>query len=588
MTNILYNGSFEQGWETEPQHGNQIPHGWALMWSPPGDTMLSAGAFPFDDPPIIDTVAAVPECVHKHYLQLPPNEWPGAEDALILDGEYCYKVFGHAFSATLAQNVEVEPGALAVFAVPVQVHHHGDGSPGACAFRVRLNDAASDWITFGHGLPDPANPEWVTVQVSARAAYDGLLHASIDIEGRAEADVSFFIDGAELLIEDEQPQVCRGTPYVQFDRTFVLFPEDATIDQFESLAHTAYYHGHTLGKNADDAGMGDLDNRHVLIVWATPSSWVQADIEARFLEHYPGVTFEHVKLYGEPDPEPPPQDWTPYNYVPTGTKLGFHCVGGYPLDRVQTLAQAGVLLPTVKFLTSLGDLNAAAEPYRIARVIDAGGANAEGFDYNGDPIAQANARMAQLMPVFAPYKSRLGWIEIVNEQAPPYPGTHVKLAQFYIEAMRIADANGYKLALFSHSVGNPTHAAWDEIADTGIFEMAAAGGHAISLHEYGDAQGGPTNVICWYRYLYETHILPRRLDIPLFITEYNVHDVLIGMPNLITQWAAYDALVSQDPYVAGVHLYTLGMVPGPFQERTVAALADFVSYAIAVKDRVNS
>ena len=158
MTNL----SFEDGWETI-ELGNQQPNGWYLEWSDPGDEMLSAGAFPDDDPPVIETVSNPPECVHKLDWQLPPDEQPGGENALILDGKATYKVFGVGFSASIWQWIEdIEPGSRLDFRVPVQVHHHGDGSLGACAFRIYIGTNNSEWITFHDGLPDPAEPEWVS------------------------------------------------------------------------------------------------------------------------------------------------------------------------------------------------------------------------------------------------------------------------------------------------------------------------------------------------------------------------------------------------------------------------------------------
>ena len=64
MINLLKNPSFEEGWE-DLSGTCQEPNGWALTWAQPGNPMQSAGAFHDDDPPVIDTVLATPECVHK-------------------------------------------------------------------------------------------------------------------------------------------------------------------------------------------------------------------------------------------------------------------------------------------------------------------------------------------------------------------------------------------------------------------------------------------------------------------------------------------------------------------------------------------
>ena len=588
MVNLLQNPSFENGWhQTSPNSGNQTPDAWELTWLDLGAPLLSSGAFPGEDAPIIDVAQFVPECVHKMAWQLPQDEWLGAPDALILDGTTTYKIFGVAFGATLAQTVTATPGAVVTLRVPVQVHHHGDGSYGACAVRARLGDAATAWATFGDGLPDPDDPEWVTLELTATVPASGAITAALDCEGRALAPVDFFIDAVSLeaIEPPTPPEPQRGAPRVQYARSYWLLPYDATLDDFDILADLIYDSRGTIGFSADDAGIGDLDVRRAIVVWTEPDSWSVDEIEGFFAAHYPGVEVQHLFLYDTPEP---PDDWTPINYTPVGTKLGFHCVGGYPLDRVQTLAQAGVVLPTVKLVESIGDLSVAVERYRIGRIIDwAGFGNLEGFNYNGNPEAQAEARMATLMPLFAPYKARLSFIEITNEQDCASPSEAVKLARFYIRAMQIAEANGYHLALFSLPLGCPEQDEWEAMADTGVFELAAAGGHAISLHEYDTALGGPNSIICRYRGLYENIILPLRLNIPLFITEYNVDEGRLG-GDLLAEWAAYDALVSADPYVAGVHIYSLGMAgKSAYPPRVVATLARFVDYSIAQRARVN-
>jgi len=600
MTNLLQNPSFENGWhQTNPDSGNQTPNRWALTWRDNGDTMYSAGAFPGEDAPAIDAVIAAPECVHKLAAQLPPDEQLGAPHALILDGDVTYKIFRVGFSATLSQNLTVTPGARVRFSAPIQAHHHGDGSYGACAVRVCVNETCSAWATFSGGLPDPANPAWVTLTIEAEIPESGACIVAIDCEGRAVAPIDFFIDAVALEVIAE-PTNGRGTPREQYEKTSYLMHPNATAQQWRVIAEAARTTGTTVTASADDAGVGDLDARRVYLVqFQEGPRFNVADMVAWYADYYPGVTVEEYAVGGsEPDdggdgePEPPtpptpPDDWTPTNYTPEGTKLGLHCVGGYPLDRVQTLAQAGVVLPTVKLVQSIGDLNIAVERYRIARIIDAPGLQLEGFDYAGNPEAQAEARMAALMPLFAPYKARLGWIEIINEQDCQTPAQAVTLARFFSRAMAIAEANGYRLALFSFSLGCPEQDEWEAMADTGVFELAAAGGHAISLHEYETALNGPSSIICRYRGLYENIILPMRLDIPLFITEYNVDEGRLG-GDLLAEWAAYDALVAADPYVAGVHVYSLGMAgKSAYPPRVVATLGAFVDYAIAQRGRVN-
>lgn len=121
----LVNGSFEEGWtDMPPAPGsliNQQPNGWKLSWLWPGDTLWDSN----------DPITGVPELVHKLKTQLPPNEWPGAPNALILDGEVTYKMFhrGAAFGAQLTQRLENMPPGVWRLTVPVQIHLHENLDP---------------------------------------------------------------------------------------------------------------------------------------------------------------------------------------------------------------------------------------------------------------------------------------------------------------------------------------------------------------------------------------------------------------------------------------------------------------------------
>jgi len=53
-------------------------------------------------------------------------------------------------------------------------------------------------------------------------------------------------------------------------------------------------HRPTIGGSADDAGVGDLENRRVLAV--NPDLW-NGDLEAFFAEYYPGVVV--VSVYAD-------------------------------------------------------------------------------------------------------------------------------------------------------------------------------------------------------------------------------------------------------------------------------------------------
>lgn len=84
-------------------------------------------------------------------------------------------------------------------------------------------------------------------------------------------------------------QECRGKPREQYSRTYMLiFPDadktlvnkviDITFDQERWL----------IGGSADDAGLGGLDDKKVIAL--LPEKW-PGDLEAFFVEHYPGTVY---------------------------------------------------------------------------------------------------------------------------------------------------------------------------------------------------------------------------------------------------------------------------------------------------------
>ena len=408
------------------------------------------------------------------------------------------------------------------------------------------------------------------------------------MEGRAVDRPSFFLDALTLEYVDTPPE-----PPVNYVVVTELLPQDATIAEKDEVARRAHADKRTVLQSAHDAAR--------LVAPGLPGSKV--DLWA-FDRHPPGIVewlhergVQVIELFefegGEPPPEPPlpPPGFVPHNFVEKGTKMGFHCIGGEPTDLTDELAANGVILSSVKFVVAIGGLATARETWTLGRMIDVDGHMVEGYDPNGDPVWQAEARMAALLPAFAPYLNDLKIVEIVNEQnSPEWTVQHMEnYGLFFRQAMRILERpewGGVRLAMVSASLGTPEPWQWDAFALSGVFEHAAEYNHALSLHEYNTALNGPNSIICRYRDVYDRIILPRGLDIPLFITEYNVNHELLDT-DLMAEWRAYDELVIQDPYVAGVNIFTLGMGWSNYVAATSAHLEQFKQYAISVKDRVN-
>ncbi len=301
--NLLQNPSFELGWTNVPVGAtvNQRPTGWYIGWLPIGAELKSAGAFPGDHLPILEVALTIPECVHIHSLQLPPDEQPGGEDALILDGEYVYKIFafGNPFSATLYQVVHVPDGSRVTLRVPIQVHQHNDGSHGAATCRVCVDTDCTQWLTFDAGIDDR---QWMTYTVTT-TAIGGACSVYIDVESRAEAGIDFFIDNASLeIVEDTEPLVCRGAPRVQYPRKYNVIPQTATDERACEIFLKGWRRSReTTGGSYDDAGIGDLDERHA-VLWDIPTAEQQAYRDF-FDTYYPEVD---VAFDGDSGTIPPP------------------------------------------------------------------------------------------------------------------------------------------------------------------------------------------------------------------------------------------------------------------------------------------
>ena len=78
----------------------------------------------------------------------------------------------------------------------------------------------------------------------------------------------------------------RGLPRTQFHRVYWLMTPDATPDEFMQVADRAFASKATIGFSADDAGIGDLEDKQVVLLYPERQP---AGIEHWFAIHYPEV-----------------------------------------------------------------------------------------------------------------------------------------------------------------------------------------------------------------------------------------------------------------------------------------------------------
>jgi hypothetical protein len=159
-------------------------------------------------------------------------------------------------------------------------------------------------------------------------------------------------------------------------------------------------------------------------------------------------------------------------------------------------------------------------------------------------------------------------------------------SDFYLAMMDLAEADGFKLAHYACSTGNPPDAATVQMLP--CLKAAKQRGHYLTLHEYG---GVGTDVVTLkgtqpfhalrYRQLYETVLIPNQADPPLIISETGQHGgaVFPGTETFIDDFTWYDAELMKDSYVVGAAAWTLGRTPqwsGANFQDALPALADYI------------
>ncbi len=153
-------------------------------------------------------------------------------------------------------------------------------------------------------------------------------------------------------------------------------------------------------------------------------------------------------------------------------------------------------------------------------------------------------------------------------------------ADFYIALMDLAEADGYRLGLWSSSGGNPPEEAYPDIART-CQRAKAHGNHILCLHEYnfgGLLKDAPKSLVTRYRQLYK-YLKQQDAVIPLAITEAgeNAGGGFTGVSTFMQDFAWYDQQLSHNDYVIGCAAWTLGDWNGANFQAALPALGDYIS-----------
>ncbi len=279
------------------------------------------------------------------------------------------------------------------------------------------------------------------------------------------------------------------------------------------------------------------------------------------------------------------------------SKLGVHVVmgprNGYGAF-LQRIAAAGKGLAIVK---GVDDFGAAEEAKKVlgGKVLTVGRLNQSesgGYDLQAiepvnpdgsrrDPAQSARWYYGLVSEKWKLNRQRIDVWETFNE----YSANWDWQSDFYLALMDLAEADGFKLALYACSTGNPHNVA-TVMQMLPALRAAKRRGHYLSLHEYGGVGGGydtlqgtePYHALR-YRHLYESILIPNEADPPLVITECGQNggakypDLSVFMKDV--EW--YDSELRRDPYVIGATLFTLGRWAGANFQAALPALSDYLT-----------
>ncbi len=287
---------------------------------------------------------------------------------------------------------------------------------------------------------------------------------------------------------------------------------------------------------------------------------------------------------------------------PQTTLLGLHILNDYTSDAVlafvERMAASGYPVGTLKGLNGTEGLLTEAkrispETVTVFRSL----VNGDGFgdcpiDIREipDPAATARRWVNGLTPFWD--KVDADYYELLNE----CPVTQDWLAQFSIEAMKIANAQGRCLLLFSFAVGSPDMQTFSDLLPAYAYaaEHPCQPGrtHGIALHAYTMEDNLLlSEADVWltqrHRILHERLLqdLPAAADLPVYITEAG-----IGWGSLMPECdvvardvVQYTYQLEEAPYVKGFHLWNVGVGPmwpdlSPCLPQIGDALLDYYTY----------
>jgi hypothetical protein len=274
------------------------------------------------------------------------------------------------------------------------------------------------------------------------------------------------------------------------------------------------------------------------------------------------------------------------------SKIGVHCVigprNGFG-DFLRKIADAGQTLAVVKCVDDFGAAKEAKD--LMSNTLTVGRLNSF---RNADGQAVDAQAFEPLLPdgTYRDAREVAAWFYAGVKPQWDLNRDRIDVweSDFYLAMMDIAEADGYKLAHYACSTGNPPDATAARQMIPCLQE-AKKRGHYLSLHEYGGvgdhAPGKPNPPTLRgtepyhalrYRALYETILIPNNADAPLIISECAQDGgyEFIGTDIFIEDFAWYDSELMKDSYVAAASAWTLGRWHAANFQDALPALADYI------------
>ena len=257
------------------------------------------------------------------------------------------------------------------------------------------------------------------------------------------------------------------------------------------------------------------------------------------------------------------------------SKLGIHVSAGDRTGLGQLLSVCASTNSPVPVIFSVGqDVWPDVQKYSPTTVAiyryQPGGNDAPGNTYRGDPEQSERDWMALCMPNWT--KNKADYYAPINEQDAGDIAGYIWLNAFSLECMKIAETNGYQLALYAFSGGNPRDGSTDLDRTTledkwsvlvPSLQAAKANGHLLLLHEYGFGSGtlqksAPNLALRYRRSLYYLHQFNADPAVVISEASAGVGGLSIGLDAWLADVKWYDSELMKDAGVIGCCLYQAG------------------------------